>query len=61
MAPGALGLEIRQLRYLVALAEERSMTRAAQRLHMSQPALSQAIRTLEPGFGTQVTAADLLP
>jgi DNA-binding transcriptional LysR family regulator len=40
-------MEVRQLEHFVAVAEERSFTRAAQRLHLVQSAVSASIRTLE--------------
>ena len=42
------------LRYLVALAEHRHFARAAQACHITQPALSNALRALEKEFGTPI-------
>jgi LysR family transcriptional regulator, regulator for metE and metH len=45
-------LEIRHLRLIKALAETENLTRAAKKLHVSQPALSQQLRDLEDRLGT---------
>ncbi|MGR4878385.1 transcriptional regulator CynR [Streptomyces sp. LARHCF249] len=49
-----MGLELRHLRYLIAVAEHGSFTRAAEELRISQPTLSQQIRQLERTVGVQL-------
>lgn len=47
-------LELRHLRYLLAVAEHRNFTRAAEDLHISQPTLSQQVKQLERTVGAQL-------
>jgi DNA-binding transcriptional LysR family regulator len=47
-------MELRQLEYLIAVVEERNFTRAAERIHVAQPAVSAQIQRLERELGEQL-------
>jgi DNA-binding transcriptional LysR family regulator len=47
-------MDERRLRYFLAVVDEGSVTRAAQRLHVAQPSLSQSLRALESELGVQL-------
>jgi DNA-binding transcriptional LysR family regulator len=51
-------VELRHLRYFLVICDEGSITRAAQRTHLTQPALSRSLRQLETALGVRLIDRD---
>src|SRR5690554_5350927 len=51
-------MELRHMRYFLAVAEELNFRKAAERLHVSQPTLSTQVRQLEEEMGVQLLKRD---
>jgi DNA-binding transcriptional LysR family regulator len=48
------GIELRTMRYIVAVGSELHFTRAAERVHVAQPSLSKQIRNVEQELGVEL-------
>lgn len=55
---GVLSLDIRELRYIIGIADARNMTKAASNLFVTQPALSKMLKKVEEQLGTQLFVRD---
>ena len=47
-------MEFRVIRYFLAVAREENITKAAEKLHLTQPTLSRQLRELEEELGTEI-------
>ena len=47
-------MEFRVIRYFLAVAREENITKAAEKLHLTQPTLSRQLRELEEELGTEL-------
>lgn len=55
------GMDLKQIRYFVAVAQARNFTRAAEQLHIAQPALSRQIQLLEQELNVLLLSRESRP
>lgn len=55
---GGAGMDTRMIRYFLAIAEEENISKAAEKLHMSQPPLSRQLKQLEEELGVELFYRD---